>query len=278
LAKVNDIYKDNIKAICQPGFRIIYTIPIAVLRDKFLRPLIETETNDQIVVMSVLKLFEKGQSRQPNSQPRPAAMDVLSEILNKRIASELLESETVEKIVLKSGGLLRELIRIANECCRICLREIRRQPEQSVIINDEVLEKAIDNIRNDFAIPLGEALREFPYPIILWLTNQMLVNLIKKAPDFWSWREGVFQFVSRKTITVSSQDIEPIRLVLNDSELSSINDDNQYLLPIEDLHQLIQQKEQQEVKDRNLATLYFSLGQIYQKRLEQGKFQDYKKE
>jgi len=135
LARVNDIYRDNLKAICQPGFRIIYTIPIAVLRDKFLRPLIETETNDQIVVMPVLKLFEKGQSRQPNSQPRPEAIDVLGEILKRRIPSGLLEPITVEKIVLKSGGLLRELIRIANECCRICLREIRRHPDRAIIIN-----------------------------------------------------------------------------------------------------------------------------------------------
>ncbi|MBD2387437.1 ATP-binding protein [Cylindrospermum sp. FACHB-282] len=156
LARVDDIYRDNIKALCQPGFRIIYTIPIAVLRDKFLRPLIETETNDQIVVMPVLKLFEKEQSRQPNPQPRAEAKDVLYEILQKRIVDELIELQAAEKIVLNSGGVLRELIRIANECCRICLRLIRRKPGQAVVINEQILDEAVNNIRNDFAVPLGK--------------------------------------------------------------------------------------------------------------------------
>lgn len=156
LARVDDIYRDNIKAICLPGFRIIYTIPIAVLRDKFLRPLIETETNDQIVVMPVLKLFEKGKSREANPVPRTEATDILCEILNKRISDQLLEPQTAEKMVILSGGVLRELIRIANECCRICLRLVRRQPDTMLRIDDAILDRAVNNIRNDFAIPLGK--------------------------------------------------------------------------------------------------------------------------
>ncbi|NJK49550.1 tetratricopeptide repeat protein [Candidatus Gracilibacteria bacterium] len=165
--------------------------------------------------------------------------------------------------------------------------EYLRQGGKAVITvtgSEQLYFLKLENERSEQEIFFGylqwtrEALREFPYPIILWVTNQMLVNLIKKAPDFWSWREGVFRFVSRKTITVSSQDIEPIRLALNESELSSINDDNPYFLPIEDLQQLIQQKEQQGKKDSSLATLYFSLGRIYSNRLERGEFQDYQKE
>ncbi len=157
LARVNEIYRDNLKALCQPNFRIIYTIPIAVLRDKFLRPLIETETNGQVVVMPVIKLFEKGESRKPSGVPRSEAMKILSEVLSKRISERLLDTQTAETIVLYSGGVLRELIRITNECCRICLRLVRRQPhQQSLTINNEVLEEAINNIRSDFATPLGK--------------------------------------------------------------------------------------------------------------------------
>ncbi|TAE57586.1 MAG: tetratricopeptide repeat protein [Nostocales cyanobacterium] len=123
-----------------------------------------------------------------------------------------------------------------------------------------------------------EALREFPYPIILWVTNQILSNLIKKAPDFWSWRTGVFHFVSRKKITVSSKDIAPIRSLLSESLSSGVDDDNPYFLPIEDLKQFIKQKEQEGVRDPSLATLYFTLGDIYRRRLEKGEFQDYKTE
>jgi hypothetical protein len=80
----------------------------------------------------------------------------LCDILNKRISNQLLEAQTADQLVFFSGGVLRELIRIANECCRICLRLIRRQPNQSIIIDDAILDKAVNNIRNDFALPLGK--------------------------------------------------------------------------------------------------------------------------
>jgi hypothetical protein len=187
LAKVNDIYRDNIKAICLPSFRIIYTIPIAVLRDKFLKPLIETETNDQISIMPVLKLFEKGQIHQPNPEPRSQAKDTLCQILHKRIEADLLQPETAEKIVFNSGGVLRESIRIANEWCRICLRLIRRKPDCKVVIDDAILEEAIDNIRNDFAIPLGKVDYE-----ILKTTFDNFSPDDPKQPEFLELLHGLY--------------------------------------------------------------------------------------
>ncbi|MDF5730416.1 MAG: tetratricopeptide repeat protein, partial [Rhizonema sp. PD38] len=124
-----------------------------------------------------------------------------------------------------------------------------------------------------------EGLREFPYAIVLWVTKQILVNLIKKAPDFWSWRNGVFRFVSKKTITVSSRELEPIRFAFNDAELWNANDDNPYFLPVEDLKELIRQTQQQRgAKDSNLVTLYSRMGDIYRRRLDRGEAQDYKTE
>ena len=46
-----------------------------------------------------------------------------------------------------------------------------------------------------------EALREFHYPIILWVNKQLKNNIIKKAPDFWSWRKGVFPFAPIDSIS-----------------------------------------------------------------------------
>ncbi|WP_271760157.1 hypothetical protein [Anabaena sp. CS-542/02] len=103
----------------------------------------------------MLKLFPKGHSRQPDAQPRQETLDILCEILAKRILAELMEPQIAERIALNSGGVLRELIRIANECCRICLRLIRRRPHENIMINIDILEEAINNIRNDFALPLG---------------------------------------------------------------------------------------------------------------------------
>ncbi|MBU7581466.1 MAG: tetratricopeptide repeat protein, partial [Nostoc sp. TH1S01] len=123
-----------------------------------------------------------------------------------------------------------------------------------------------------------EGLREFPFAIVLWVTNQILVELIKKAPDFWSWRNGVFRFASRRKNTVSAKELEPIRFAFTGNELSGFDDENDYLLPIEDLQGFIQDLEQRGVKDTTLATLYFSLGDIYRKRLNRSECQDYKQE
>lgn len=41
-----------------------------------------------------------------------------------------------------------------------------------------------------------EGLREFPYPIVLWVTREMLKGLSRRSPDFWSWRRGVYRFVT----------------------------------------------------------------------------------
>ena len=54
--------------------------------------------------------------------------------------------------------MLRELIRITNECCRICLRLIRRKPDNLEIkINPQILEEAIINISIDFDTRIGTA-------------------------------------------------------------------------------------------------------------------------
>lgn len=153
LGVVNEVYKDNIKALCSPAFHIIYTIPIAALRDKFLKPIIETETNNQIVTMPVLKLFSKGDSHQTGAVPKDQVINLFTGILDKRIPEELIARDIKNKLIVYSGGVLRELIRITNECCRICLRKIRR--DQDVIINDEILEEAINKLRNDYVLPLG---------------------------------------------------------------------------------------------------------------------------
>ena len=60
LGDVDKIFKNHIKALFQPAFRIIYTIPIASLRDAVLQSTLVSESNDQIVTMPVSKLFARG--------------------------------------------------------------------------------------------------------------------------------------------------------------------------------------------------------------------------
>ena len=156
LELVREVFQEHIKALFQPNFRIIFTIPISALREVSLMSMIVTETSDQIIAMPVLKLFAKGERRQPNAVPKTEPTARLCEILQKRIQPELIEAQTAEKIIIYSGGVLRELIRIANECCRICLRLVRRYPERTDInINDEILKEAITKLSLDFDTRIG---------------------------------------------------------------------------------------------------------------------------
>ncbi len=203
LGRVNEIYRDNIKALCQPNFQIIYTIPIAVLRETFISTIIATETNDQVVAMPVLKIFDKGKNRFPNTLPRPEAKKILGEVLQKRIPSELIAAETAEKIVIYSGGVLRELIRISKECCRICLRMIRRNPSAGVIIDDKILLQAINKIRNDFSIRLGKV----DIDILQSVYEQFMPNDPKQA-EFLDLLHGLYVLEYRTDETW--YDVHPI--------------------------------------------------------------------
>ncbi|MCC5643872.1 tetratricopeptide repeat protein [Nostoc sp. CHAB 5824] len=124
-----------------------------------------------------------------------------------------------------------------------------------------------------------EGLGKFPFAIVLWVTHQLMINLMKKAPDFWSWRNGVFRFVSHAKNVISAREVEAIRFALISTELENFNSENEYFLPIEDLQRLIQQIEQQsEIKDAKLASLYITLANIYKQRLDRGEAQDYQQE
>jgi tetratricopeptide (TPR) repeat protein len=109
-----------------------------------------------------------------------------------------------------------------------------------------------------------DGLREFPYPIVLWITPRIFKNLSLKAPDFWSWRKGVFRFVSDEVP-------EPSVLNRNRDVPLSFSESDSFLLPLEDLQELIAATEQREGAEAPLlGTLYGRLAQVYQRRIERG--------
>jgi AAA ATPase domain len=156
LGVVKRIYQDHIKALFLPGFSIIFTAPVACLRDTQLLMTINTEAGDQKVLMPVPKLLAKNERRKATPSYESEAIDTLCQILHKRIPSEILAPHVAQKIVLNSGGVLRELMRIANRCCRICLRSIRRNPDKTdVQIDEAVLDEALQELRLEFEATLG---------------------------------------------------------------------------------------------------------------------------
>ncbi|GCE59023.1 tetratricopeptide repeat protein [Microcystis aeruginosa] len=120
-----------------------------------------------------------------------------------------------------------------------------------------------------------EGLREFPYSIVLWVTSTVEVNLRKKSPDFWSWRKGVFRFISPPSNFLPCQEFLPILQSFDeitiDKDIPSISK--------EDLLELIEQIEVNKgKKEPRLASLYASLAKIYNLRLLNLPLVDYRQE
>ncbi|MDJ0660566.1 MAG: tetratricopeptide repeat protein [Crocosphaera sp.] len=112
-----------------------------------------------------------------------------------------------------------------------------------------------------------EGLREFPYPIVLWVTNQILVNLSRKAPDFWSWRKGVFHFLPEPSLTPVLPPETDEKIIFYDHLKENYSDS----LSWEDLEELITNTEKKRGKnDPNLVTLYNRLGKVYFNRIRSG--------
>ncbi len=55
-------------------------------------------------------------------------------------------------------------------------------------------------------------MRELKIPIVLWIPSRIFAQLAKKSPDFYSWRNGIFQFQPEPSLVTTeplvSQGIE----------------------------------------------------------------------
>lgn len=126
-----------------------------------------------------------------------------------------------------------------------------------------------------------EGLREFPYPIVLWVNNYLKNSIIKQAPDFWSWRKGVFLFVltNKALQNFTTYTIEWDSISLN-SQVNKNSQNAQQSLKLEELIETINQAENDStIKDHSwLWVLCEMVGQIYAERLKNTKSQNYKKE
>ncbi|MEO1683452.1 MAG: hypothetical protein AAFS06_09355, partial [Cyanobacteria bacterium J06631_12] len=106
-----------------------------------------------------------------------------------------------------------------------------------------------------------EALRKFEFPIVLWLSDRMATRLAQQAPDFWSWRSGVFEFEDRTPPSIVPAEQQPsprISATANERE-------NAAALSIEELQQQIESINASSSGSPLLITLYNALGDSYER-------------
>ncbi len=105
-----------------------------------------------------------------------------------------------------------------------------------------------------------EALRQFKFPIVLWLSDAIATRLAQQAPDFWSWRSGVFEFKAEVRI--------PAEVGMLPSPSPAPREPTGSLVAIEDLQQQVAALEQTAPESPLLVTLYNNLGEAYAKKYD----------
>ena len=118
-----------------------------------------------------------------------------------------------------------------------------------------------------------EGLREFRYPIVLWVTKRILREMSRRAPDFWSWRKAVLRFVDE------SPQLTQFPIAINSpSQPTQDNPKAENLPPLAELQTEIATLTAKDPNAPGLATLYERLGQVYAQRISQGIAQNLEQE
>jgi tetratricopeptide (TPR) repeat protein len=114
-----------------------------------------------------------------------------------------------------------------------------------------------------------EALRDLQMPIVLWIPSRIFAQLAKSSPDFYSWRNGIFQFQPEPS---QSPPHIPDRDVPKDDEPSSV-------FTVEQLESTLAKAISRWGKNSsNVESLYAQLGNLYVQRVRSGKAVDRERE
>jgi tetratricopeptide (TPR) repeat protein len=122
-----------------------------------------------------------------------------------------------------------------------------------------------------------EALRGYPLPIVLWLPAAVSVEIAKRAPDFWSWRGGVFSFGFfakldlSKVVLSNNRDFE--------SAPSDISQSSTSVLSVKQLEDsLAEALTTWGENSANIEPIYAQLGSAYAERVWTGKTENLNRE
>lgn len=156
---VEEIYRNNIKSLFSPDIRIVFTIPIAAVQEPQVMGALNSAGIVRPHLLPVAKFYSRDQRRTPDAKPNVKTVDLFLNVLRKRIPETLIDGDTAREIVLYSGGVVRELVRLARECCTECMVQLEIEPDGSAVqIDHAILTAALRNLRNDFARQIGSNL------------------------------------------------------------------------------------------------------------------------
>jgi len=109
-----------------------------------------------------------------------------------------------------------------------------------------------------------EALLRFEFAVVLWVPDRIATGIGRHAPDFWSWRGGVFEFVTGESFEELG-DFQGSRIAAFDNERTQPE-----RISAKALFAQIREIEESKPESALLITLYNDLGEAYEERYGYG--------
>jgi hypothetical protein len=154
------IYSHNVNALIAPQFSIIYTLPIAFYRNLEIMGSLESILAEPVLLMPVLKLVPQEKRRSIPFDFTSPAIETLHQAIDRRLPDgfkQIIEPAIAREIVLMSGGVLRELIRIVYRCLEVAKKQAFSDPNLiTLTIDRPIFIEAIRKIRLEFQPALGQ--------------------------------------------------------------------------------------------------------------------------
>ncbi|MEL6471519.1 MAG: ATP-binding protein [Cyanobacteria bacterium J06623_4] len=150
------ILREHAKALWSPNIRLVFVVPVTAAGETAfsLSPYFSREQ----VVLRTTQFFSRAQARATAAVPIEANVRLFEAVLQKRLPETLIESETARQMVLMSGGVMRNLIRLAAECCRECLMQMEETQNSEMKIDADIFQAVMQSFRQEMSRPLGSNL------------------------------------------------------------------------------------------------------------------------
>jgi hypothetical protein len=127
---------------------IIYSIPISLrYSPSFRQPM---ESFQKCLDLTNPPVFECGNDLSPTTNPNQLGRELLISVINKRLArlgdkyKGLFNPDALELICEKSGGVMRDLVRLARTACEVALRK------KVIYVDLDAAKEAVQEVRREY--------------------------------------------------------------------------------------------------------------------------------
>ena len=140
LEKAKAIFAENGELLSGPACKIVYTVPYSLLHTHDFR--------------EVTRVFKKHVNQVPvqvrGKDPKDGQAQ-LRDIIAKRLSLELVDGPALDSLIIKTGGVVGDLLRCASESC------IKARTDGKEKIDAKILEQVLDDLKKDASRSLGSS-------------------------------------------------------------------------------------------------------------------------